>query len=65
MDQRATRSPNVRRDMALGRGSMLAVFLVWIMGEIRRTVGGEHARRGAAGSTPIAPFTHRKVDREE
>ena len=65
MDQRATRSPNVRRDMALGRGSMLAVFLVWIVGEIRRTVGGEHARRGAAGCTPIAPFTHRKVDREE
>jgi hypothetical protein len=65
VDQRATRRPDMRRDMALGRGSVLPVFLVRIVGEIRRTAGREYARRGAAGCTPIAPFTHRKVDREE
>ena len=65
VDQRASRSPDMRRDMALGCGSVLAVLFVRIVGEIRRTAGGEHARRGAAGYTPIAPFTHRRVDREE
>ena len=65
MDKRATCSPCMRRDMALGRRSVLAVLLVRIVGEIRRTAGGEHARRGAAGRTPIAPFTHRRVDEEE
>jgi hypothetical protein len=65
VDQCATRSPDMRRDMALGRGSVFAVFLVRIVGEIRRTAGGEHARRGAAGCTPITPFTHRGVDGEE
>jgi hypothetical protein len=65
VDQRAMRSPDMRRDMALGGGSVFAVFLVRIVGEIRRTAGGEHTRRGAAGCTPITPFAHRRVDREE
>ena len=65
VDQRATRSPDMCRDMALGRGTVLAGFLLRIVGEIRRTAGREHARRGAAGCTPIATFTHRKFDREE
>jgi hypothetical protein len=34
VDERASRSPDMRRDMALGRGSVSAVFLVRNMGEI-------------------------------
>ena len=60
MDQRATRSTDMRRDMALGCGSVLpiVVFLhVNVMGRVRRTTGGEHARRSAPGRSPIAPIT--------
>ena len=68
VDERTTRSTDMHRDMALGCGSVLSVttiiLLVKVVGGIRRTAGGEHARRGAAGRTPIAPFARRRVDRE-